>query len=122
MIIFHFSFDSRQGVAAGVSLPNDVTLTPVDDAMDCGEHPQISQQDFGQISQQQCKQICQQNFDELDEAKISQNVELSLGSSLASFQNAKHQTQGSYKISCLGLIIDVTQLKRGRGVEDWPLS
>ena len=105
-------------MAAGVSLPNDVTLTPVDDAMDCGEHPQISQQDFGQISQQQCKQICQQDFDDLDEAKISQNVELSL----ASFQNAKHQTQVSYKISCLGLIIDVTQLKRGRGVEDWPLS
>ena len=95
-------------MAAGVSLPNDVTLTPVDDAMDCGEHPQISQQDFGQTSQLECKQICQQDFDELDEAKISQNVELSL----ASFQNAKLQIQGSYKLSYVGglLINDVTQL------------
>jgi hypothetical protein len=43
---YFLRFESRPNIAGGVTLPDDVTLTPVDEPGDCQQQRQMSQQVF----------------------------------------------------------------------------
>ena len=65
---FFIRFESsRPNIAGGVTLPDDVTLTPVDDSGDCQQiHHQVLPQTSQQVNPQTSQQISHHVFDHFD--------------------------------------------------------